>query len=476
MPPNLALLIGATFVFFAFRSDRKRDCGDTKGLFWPFLWYLVVASRPLGYWLNLWGVPLPGGSTDATEGSVVDRFFFLTLTVIGLRTLSQRRFDWGATIRQNPWLVALLALMALSILWSDYPYVSFKRYIKVFGSIVMAMVVLSHPDPLSGFTTILRRCLYIHLPMSIICTRYYRDIGVSFDWTGTTEAWIGISTTKNTLGQVAMLGVLYFAWEVKRHWNEYGWRNLHVLYLFMGGYLLKGAEAMSMTSVTVCAFAVTVFLRIQYLRDRPEAIGRFVHFVFCGTAALILFVVIHSIVMFPADSFFGSIITLLGRDITMTDRTYIWNDVYAATEGSPLLGVGYGGFWIGRIANIPWNAYMTWVLGQAHSGYVDTYLQLGFVGVFLLTGVLVSKLPELLASLTTDFDFGCFRITLFLTILFVNMAESTHLRGDHHLWLIFMIVVWKAPQPFEFASAPHVNARRADSKVVRGGGVIESKA
>jgi O-antigen ligase len=233
---------------------------------------------------------------------------------------------------------------------------------------------------------------------------------------------------------------------------------------------------MSMTSATVCAFAVTVFFRIQSLRDRPEAIGRFVRLVFCGTVVLILFVVVHSIVMFPPDSFFGRIITLLGRDITMTDRTYIWNDVYAATEGSPMLGVGYGGFWIGRLANIPWNAHMTWVLGQAHSGYVDTYLQLGLVGVFLLTGLLGSKLSELLASLTTDFEFGCFRITLFLTILFVNMAESTYLRGDHHLWLVFMIVAWKAPQRFELANVPPVRARRGDRRVVQDGGVIESEA
>lgn len=446
MPPQLALLVYAIPVILAFRSDRKRDIGDTKGLFWPSLWYLVVSTHPLGFWLQLWGIPLPTDSGDATDGSLVDRYFYFTLTVLGIRILLQRHLRWSTVFRINPWLVALLAFMALSILWSQYPFVSFKRYIKVIGSIVMAFVVLTHSDPQAAFCTVLRRCLYIHLPMSILCTRYFRDIGVSFDWNGTTDAWCGISGSKNVLGQVAMLGVVYFFWEVRRHWRQLGWRNLHVLYLFMALYLLKGAGSISMTSISVCVFALVIFFRIQSLRRRPWAIRPFVQVVFYATIAVILLMIVHSVVMFSEGSLMGHIITLLGRDITLTDRTYIWHDVYAAAAGNPFFGVGFGGFWIGRIANIPWNARMTWVLGQAHSGYVDTYLQIGIVGVFLLAALLFTTLPRLLASLADDFDFACMRITLFLTIMFINMTESVYLRGDHHLWLILMIVLWNVPK------------------------------
>ena len=149
--------------------------------------------------------------------------------------------------------------------------------------------------------------------------------------------------------------------------------------------------------------------------------------------------------MFSEDSFFGYLITKFGRDITLTDRIYIWNDVYAAAANNPLFGVGYGGFWIERIANIPWNSTMTWVLGQAHNGYIDTYLQLGLVGGFLFARVLFATLPRLVASLDDDFDYGCFRITLFITILFINVTETTFLRGDHHLWFILLLILWTVP-------------------------------
>ncbi|MDB6030410.1 MAG: O-antigen polymerase [Verrucomicrobiales bacterium] len=463
MPPKLALLFCTVFVVFAFRWDQKRGATASKDLFWPSLWYMIVASKPIGVWLDLWGVPLPGGGGDATDGSIIDRLFYGILTVIGLRILSRRRFDWVAALRNNQWLTVFVAFMALSILWSQYPFVSLKRFVKVLGSIVMACVVLTEPDPLNAFTTVLRRCLYIHLPMSILCTRYFRDIGVSFDWGGTTSAWRGISTSKNTLGQIAMLGVVCFFWEVRQHWQQYKWRNLHMVYLLMAAYLLKGAGSISMTSVSVCVFALAIFLRIQALRDQPQAVGGFVKAVFIGLAALIVLVLTHSVVHFSQDSLFGKMITTFGRDITLTDRTFIWSDVYGAAAGKSLCGVGFGGFWIGRLANIPWNEKMTWVLGQAHSGYVDTYLQLGLVGGFLLAIVLFNSVPRLLASLADDFDFGCFRITLFLTIMFINITESTYLRGDHHLWLIFMIVLWKVPKPLEMATDPLTETRENHS-------------
>jgi O-antigen ligase len=466
MPPDLALLLGAIFIYYAFRVDRQRHGPISRALIWPTIWYLVTSSHPFGYWMELWNIPIPGGTGDPTEGSVIDRFFYGVLTAIGLWILSRRDFSWRETFRNNPWLTALLVYMAASILWSHYPYVSLKRYVKVFGSIVMACVILTEPDPLAAFSTVIRRCLYVHLPMSIICVKYFRDIGVSFgNWGSTSQEWVGIATSKNVLGQVAMVGVLFFFWEVRRNWKSYGWKNIDLLFLLMAVNLLKGSEqSVSMTSISVTLFALLVFIRLQSLRSHPMLVGPFVKKVFYITVGLICMVLIHSVVMFPPHSIFGRLISLLGRDITLTGRTDIWRDVYAAASGDPMFGVGFGGFWIGRLENIPWNAHMTWVLGQGHSGYVDTYLQLGYVGALLLAAVLVTSMYRLVDSVSENFDFACLKITLFLTIIFVDMTESVYLRGDHHLWLILMIVLWRVPKSdeepaTEISEADEVNER-----------------
>lgn len=449
MPPTLALFLGIAFILGAFRSFRSRGELSSAALIWPTIWYLVVATRPFGVWMSTWGVPLAAGGGDGVgDGSFVDRWFYATLTVIGLWILFRRGFDWGGTLRRNPWLTFLFALMAVSILWSQYPYISFKRYIKFLGSVAMALVVLTDRNPFESMLTVLRRCLYIHLPMSIICIKYYRDLGVSYDWDGTAVMWQGLSTSKNTLGQVAMLGVMYFYWDLRKHWSRFGWKSIHVLYLLMALYLLKGSsQTVSLTSVAVCAFALAIFVRIQTLRLRPQAVRRFVTTAYLATLALVTLVLAHSVVVFSSDSLFGYIITKFGRDITLTDRLYIWTDMYAAVADSRWLGLGFGSFWIERMANIPWNATMTWVLGQGHNGYIDTYLHLGIAGGLALSMVLFTTLPRLLDSLGQNFDFGCFRIALFLTIIFVNMTETTFLRGDHHLWFLMLLVLWQVAQP-----------------------------
>ena len=84
-------------------------------------------------------------------------------------------------------------------------------------------------------------------------------------------------------------------------------------------------------------------------------------------------------------------------------------------------------------------------LGQAHSGYVDTYLQLGLIGACLLVGVLYSALTRLRGALDQDFEFVSFRITMLVTIMFDNITETSYLRGDHHLWFITMLCLWFVP-------------------------------
>ena len=441
MPPDLALLLGFALVAYAFSRERRRTTLVSRALFWPTLWYMVASSRPVGVWLILWGIPVPG-SDSAEDGSFIERIFYLSLTLIGIRVLRRRSIDWSRVWRQNGWLVVFVLFMLVSVTWSDYPYISFKRFIKMAGSIVMALVILTEAHPFEAIKAIIRRCAYIHIPMSVICIKYFRHIGVSFDWSGAAEAWQGIASSKNVLGQVVMVAVLYFIYDVVHYWRRFGWRNLSVLYIVMGTYLLKGSDTeVSMTSVAVFAFGLFIFLRLEMLRGRREAIRPFVWKMMAVTFTLIVLVVVHSVVMFREDSIFGWLITKLGRNITLTDRTTIWSEVYDAAAANPLFGVGFGGFWIGQEANIEFSRRMSWTLGQAHSGYVDTYLQTGWVGICLMTGAFLTAARRLLAEAPRDFEAGRWKVILFLTALFVNITETSHLRGDHHLWLLFLVTL-----------------------------------
>lgn len=447
MPPNLALFLGCALAAFCILRATRADGGFKLALLWPTLWYMVCASRPFGSWMVEWDIRLPIISDLGGEGSPMDQFFYLSLILLGWRVLAQRSFSLATLFRENRWPALLLLLMAASILWSDYSFTSFKRYIKVVGSLTMVLVILTDERPYVAMQTVLRTCLYVHLPLSIICVKYFRQIGIEYSYMGTSHFWQGIATSKNTMGQVAMLGVVYFTWDLFQNWRTRGWRHVNTLYLLMAVYLLKGSNhGVSKTSILVAVLAASILFSLHLLRQRPELLRRFTTLTLVGGLSLVAFIVTHSIVAFEDDSFLGTLVKLFGRDITLTDRLYIWQDMYRAAAGNPLLGVGFGGFWIGREANIPWNTH-TWVLGQGHSGYVDTYLQIGIAGWVILTGIILTTHRRLVAGLNNDFDFAAWRLSLFLVVLFVNLTETTFLRGDHHLWFIFTACIWQVPAP-----------------------------
>ena len=175
MPPNLALLLACAFVAYTFSRERLRTTLVSGALFWPCLWYMVASTHPLGGWLGILDVPVPGGGGGGLEdGSFVDRTFYLILMMIGVYILMRRPIHWGLVWRQNGWMVAFALFMLLSISWSDYPYTSFKRFIKLAGSIVMALVILTEEHPFEAIKAMIRRCAYVHLPMSVICINYLR--------------------------------------------------------------------------------------------------------------------------------------------------------------------------------------------------------------------------------------------------------------------------------------------------------------
>lgn len=447
MPPKIALLIGILFIIFLFVQERKRNVQVSSAIILPLIWYAIAASRPIGIWFTIWGVPLPeSGSMDPTEGSVIDRSFLAALIVIGIIILARRRLDWNEILRENAWLLTLFAFMAFSILWSDYPMVSLKRFIKSIGAVIMALAVLTEAKPIEAIGAVLRRCAYFHIPLSIITIKYFRNISISWDWSGAAESWIGIATSKNTLGQVATTSALIFLWERSRRWHDKKGRIIDFLYIVLSLYLLKGSDdAVSMTSISVCALGLFVFWSLHFMklnlnRVKPFFISIFI--VICITLFLVITLVWSSS---GEGSLLAKIIEGIGRDATLTDRTIIWSNVFAVASRNPLMGVGFGGFWIGSIANIPWNETMTWVLGQAHNGYVDMYLQLGWTGVILFAIVIVTVIPKIVRSAQIDFDYGRFRMTFFLIILFVNITESTFLRGDHNLWFLFLLVALSVP-------------------------------
>ena len=101
----------------------------------------------------------------------MDRLFFFGLILLAFIILWRRRLNWQAVILQN-WAIALFyAYLLVSVLWAESSLVSFKRWFKEFGNIVVVLVILTEVNPQEAFRAVFVRCAYVLIPLSLVFIR-----------------------------------------------------------------------------------------------------------------------------------------------------------------------------------------------------------------------------------------------------------------------------------------------------------------
>jgi O-antigen ligase len=432
-------------------DQKKRNFS----LWIPFLWYASVSTRGLSPWFTPTG--FDSSEFDYAAGSPMDRNFYLILIVIGVLILVRKRIQWGQIVRANHWFFLLFIYLLVSIFWSDFPAVAFKRWIKMIGSIVMALIVLTELPSVDSISKVLRRCFLLHIPIDIILVKYFREIGVDWDYLGS-EMWVGLTRHKNTLGQVGMTAATFFTWDMFRKYKFgiYGLK-VHILYLLMIFYLSTGpGGSRSATSIGVLAVGLCTMVGLQLgpKKNRVELNRYLVK----GVFVLLLVLLIINLGMSAINqtkTVSGTILEMTGKDETLTGRTDLWKDILTIASRHPIRGVGYGSFWIGDKANDLWERHL-WRPQEGHNGYIDVFVELGMVGVILLGLLLVSTFISIKEKIIEDFDFGVLRMVFFIMIVVHNVTESSYLRSDHNLWFIFLLVILNLPSPGKMVSKPRL--------------------
>src|SRR5947207_11421428 len=199
MPPPVATVLTLAFIIFLFRRDI-REKRDISGALWlPLLWLILGCSRSVSEWLNIFGLPV-SGAASVEEGSPLDAWFWFALIIAGSCVLIKRQVRLSEIISNNGWLIVFLLYCFISIAWSDFPSVAFKRWIKILGHPIMALILLTEPDPEEALTRVMKRLAYVVVPVSILFIKFYPQLGREYDpWTGLPMS-NGIATGKNMLG------------------------------------------------------------------------------------------------------------------------------------------------------------------------------------------------------------------------------------------------------------------------------------
>jgi O-antigen ligase len=409
----------------------SKKINDYLAIIIPILWMLRISSRGFMYWLN----PDVGihQEIDYIKGSPIDRAFFLILEVAGLIVLLKRDIDWKLFFKKNFILILLYSYMGLSILWSDFTDVSFKRWIRTIGDLIMVTIILTDHNYVNASVKMFRIGAYILLPMSIILVKYFRNFGVSYDYTGKVEMWIGVTTHKNSLGQLVCIFCLFFLWNYLS--KSVKSRIYDIPIFLIGLWLLNGSvSSTSRTSLTVFIIG-SFFLIITKLMKEKTLILNFMTYSFF---AIMIIGTTLSQHLF-AYNFIPLVIAKTGGDPTLTGRTFLWDALIELGKNHWIFGSGFGGFWIGEYANNLWKIF-TWNPGQAHNGYIDVYIDVGIIGICLLVIMIFVTYRSIIRSISAGSEFAKLRFAIFITVLIYNFTESSFLKPTSFLWFTFLLI------------------------------------
>jgi len=430
MPRQLALFIYILIVIYLFWIDRKNNEGISKAIWIPFLWMFPSATQEYSFWLSyLFGIG--SSSENLIEGNAYDRLIQIVLMAAAAYILVKRKVNWNTILWENIWIWLYFLFGLLSCLWSDYPFVSFKRLIKAIGNVMILLVILSENLPYETLFVIVKRIAFLVIPLSVLSIKYYPSLGRRYNYQGI-PMLRGICRTKNTLGQICLIVGTFFCWKlVIDRWK--GMKHpldppfsAYLIIFSMTAWLFYMAD--SATSLTCMFLAVGIFMvaRLPTVSINPPRI------IFIVFGIFILYGIMESLFNLT-----DTIIVMLGRRPDLTTRVPMWDDLLGMVK-NPIIGFGYESFWLGDRREFMVEEWG--IASQAHNGYLEMYLNMGLIGVLFLATWLISGLKKIMQYIAIDYPNGVLRFCLFVIIAVYNWTEATFY-GNTNMWLLFFFAI-----------------------------------
>ncbi|NJO32678.1 MAG: O-antigen ligase family protein [Rhodospirillales bacterium] len=362
----------------------------------------------------------------------------------GTFVLARRRINWEQLLVKNALIVIYLLYCLASVAWTNDPAVLMKRWIKDLGNPIMALVILTDRRPYEAFGVVIRRLSFLILPLSILFIKYYPELGRWYRPHDGAQTFTGVATQKNQLGVGCLMIGIYLAWELLQRRREpfppYLRQQKFVALMLIGmlGWVLHKSN--SQTALVCLFLAISIFLlgSPSFMSRNPKVI-----LATLISSAGAIWVVDN---LFPLREL---VFSILERRPDLTDRTDIWATVLTLEE-NPLVGVGFMSFWTGARLEEVWQLLGV-RLNQAHNGYLEQYLNLGYIGVAFIVAIMLIGLIRAHRHLRIDPSAGMLRLCLIVVAAVYNYTEAAFY-GLNNMWILLLLACLEIPRHQRAAS------------------------
>ena len=332
-----------------------------------------------------------------------------------LRTCSEER------------LLLIIPIWAIvSVAWSQSPQntIYYGLNLLVLTLFAFYMARAFDPDQLMRFFIL---CGFVFMVLNALTAIFLPFYGTSHSMTGGVPELQGICIHKNACAYTTVF-LIAPALFVQLQGNLAEFRRLGYIALGLVEVILTQSRTGWVLAILLLGFSA-IYLTLNKFKTRDAA------------ALVLFFTTIIGFVGFGIYQNYEQILLLMGKEATLSGRTQIWGAVLISIWKHPLVGYGFHGFWTGlsgESSNIALRVH--WNPGFAHSGYLETWLEVGGVGLALILWTFIRAMRDAATVLshTRGTYLGFYLSILFLTVV-VNIDESTLLGASSLTWMFYLL-------------------------------------
>ncbi len=371
--------------------------------------------------LHFFGMNAPSAFTTVMK---VGSYPFLIFLII----LRWKRFAYFAT--RDISLILLVSMAMLSVFWSASPEVTSIETKAVLRATLFGVYLASRfsiKEQMHLFAWVLGTGAVLSFLFTIAMPSY--GIHTSGD-PGMIGAWKGIFIFKNLFASImAITAVLFLVIALnsrRKRWLYWGLFGLAVVHLILS----TGKTSYSVFFISLCLVPLHKFVKQQY----KLRVVLILTALLVGGSAIVL--MLSNLEFIVVDT--------LGKNLEFNGRLPIWTLIFEKILERPWLGYGISGFWTSDeglyVLYNSWGAVALdkGVRFNAHSGYLDLCLSLGFLGFSLyllnLLATFARTINLWLVTKSTEF----FWLLQTLVVLFLlNFSDSISILGTGSMWIMY---------------------------------------
>lgn len=402
-----------------------------RALLFLLLAFGLVGARPFS------GADIDSAST-ASDG-FLNQAIWLGAVALALPLIFSRYRLALALIGQAWPLLLVIAWDTATALWSPLPDITLRRAAVLWFMYAAALGVAVSGVPLRDFHRIAFIVSGIVMALDVMGA-----VGMPSRGLDNEGRLIGMHGHKNSAGQAAVMASLCWYFYAAR----FPWRSTRFLVLGGAGffYLLILASGSKTGSALAMLVVIWTAVAVLLCRKGPSIAALFG----CGLGFLVLGLV--ALLMMSGVTATDVGMAVFG-DLTFTGRWQLWEVIWDKILQHLWSGYGFGAFWdvagsdnsFGLSKSVGWLG----VVGQAHNGYLDLFLQTGAIGLalaLLSLGWMFRLGARLLgqsARQPADVPARAFGYAVVLSIALYNLLESSYLRPHHMqaIWLFLLVAI-----------------------------------